>query len=90
MRTTGIIWRNTARPVRFFLLDARVTACIAVWLIHICWETFWFSIAGMVLFTIIERFGLSPKTAWRMIRLAPFSDIRTRRSLYSIRREARW
>ena len=90
MRSTGILWRDTARPVRFFILDARALICLGIWALYMCMPTFYLSIFSMVLFLVFERFGVTPAAAWRFMRHAPFSKHRERHSLYLQRRNSRW
>lgn len=90
MQTTGTLWRDTARPVRFGFLDARAASGFAVWVLHMCWTTFWLSIAVMVLFFIFDRYGVTPPAAWRLFKQGFFSEHRSVRSGYCIRRASRW
>jgi len=66
MRETGIAWRDTARPLRFFLFDAKVLAGLLIWALHISMETFVVAILVMCLFGILEFFGLRPVAAMRI------------------------
>ncbi len=90
MQTTGALWRDTARPVRFMLLDARAAIGFGAWLCHMCWETFWLSIVFMVIFIIFDRYGVTPPAAWRLFRQGFFSERRTAQGGYIGRRTARW
>ncbi|MDR1856854.1 MAG: IcmT/TraK family protein [Desulfovibrio sp.] len=90
MTGTGILWRDTARPVSCFGLDARALVGFMLWALHMCWPTFILSLVCVAVFVICQRFGASPAAAWRYIRLACFSDVRERQSLYHFRRNARW
>jgi intracellular multiplication protein IcmT len=87
--TSGILWRDTARPIRILFLDARSFACFGIWALHMCKETFYLSLVSLVVFFIIERFGLTPAAALRFLRIALFSKRRDRLSVYEIRRNCR-
>ena len=89
MYSTGILWRNTARPVNFFVLDARAAACFVIWVLHMCRETFYLSMASLVIFCVIERYGVTPNAAWRYLRMFLFSKERDHISLYAARRNSR-
>ena len=90
MRTTGALWRDTARPVRFLALDARVLTGLAAWMLHMCWGTFWLSVGIMVVFAILERFGVTPPAAWRYARMGLFGPRRDAGGGYAVRRRMRW
>lgn len=90
MRTTGVLWRDTARPVRFLFFDARVLAGLGAWLVYMSWFTFWLSVALMVVFGILERFGVTPPAAWRYLLGSLFSPLRTGGGDYAVRRRTRW
>ena len=87
---TGILWRDTARPVRIGPVDARVLWGAAVWLVHMSWPTFWISAAVLVFFLVLEQFGVTPPAACRYLRTACFPRLRTCRSGYTARRITRW
>lgn len=61
-------WRDTARPARFLMLDARVTPVIMLFLLHITWWTFFTMVAVLLFFTGIERYGFSVVTFFRFLR----------------------
>lgn len=63
-------WRDTARPARFFLVDARAAFPLVIWLLHLRWWTFWLAISGMFIFTLIERWGFSVPVFLRVARNA--------------------
>jgi hypothetical protein len=89
MRTSGILWRPSARPVQFFFLDARSMICFFAWILYMSWPTFWLSVASLVLFFVFSRFGMTPDAAFRFLKLWPFSGERSHMSLYLARRRAR-
>ncbi len=62
-------WRNTARAVRFFNVDARAAGFLLLFLIHIRLWTFILAILSVVFFAILERFGLTVPLAMRRVRV---------------------
>ncbi|MDR0465846.1 MAG: IcmT/TraK family protein [Deltaproteobacteria bacterium] len=86
---TKIPWRDTARPVRIGVLDARVLVCFVIFILYMSKLTFFLSILSVILFFVFEQFGVAPAAAWRFMRHAPFSNLRVRRSLYTVRRNSR-
>ena len=87
---TGIMWRDTARPIRFFIFDGRVLTGLAIWAVHMSMWTFYLAIAVMVLFSILEFFGMSPMAALRSARHFWTGEYRLAHNNYDIRRRARW
>ena len=63
-----IHWRNTQRPVRFFMLDARAFLAIALFLVHARLWTFVLAILAMVAFWFLERRGLTFESSLRAFR----------------------
>ncbi len=62
-------WRNTMKPVRFFIFDARIGFFLLVVLVHFrLWTLALFGIF-LGIFWIFERKGLSFAAASRAIRL---------------------
>lgn len=90
MNTTGTLWRDTARPIRFGFLDARVAIGLSAWFLYMSWVTFWFSIILIVLFIIFDRYGVTPPAAWRLFKQSFFNPMRTDHGRYYFRRISRW
>jgi len=63
-----IHWRNTQKPVRFFMLDARAFLAVLLFLLHMRMWTFVMAIVIMVLFMIFERRGLTFAASLRALR----------------------
>jgi intracellular multiplication protein IcmT len=61
-------WRDTQRPARFFIFDARSFAAIFLFLIHARLWTFSLAIVVMIIFWLFERRGLTFESALRAIR----------------------
>ncbi|MBQ7739220.1 MAG: IcmT/TraK family protein [Desulfovibrionaceae bacterium] len=87
---SGINWRDTARPVRFFFLDARVLWGLLLWAFYMCWETFFMALAAILIFGSIEFFGLTPVAALRSLKIWLFGGERLVENYYFQRRRAQW
>jgi len=61
-------WRNTQKPARFFMLDARAFAAMFLFLIHMHVWTFAVAVVTMLVFWIFERRGLTFESAIRAMR----------------------
>jgi intracellular multiplication protein IcmT len=66
--TAGAHWRDSARPARFFFIDAKAAFPIFLFLIHIKLWTFVLAFCCMVFFTILNRFGFSVEVFLRWLR----------------------
>lgn len=62
-------WRNTARPVRFFSVDARASFPILLFVMHMRLWTLIFAVVVILVFFILERMGLNLPVAMRRLRL---------------------
>lgn len=90
MNSTKILWRDTARPIKFFVFDARVLVGFGIWALHMSSFTFYLSFAGVFFFYLLEHFGITPPAAIRFAVLYFFGSDRMHISLYMMRRRARW
>lgn len=61
-------WRNTMKPVRFFLFDARAAFFIMLVLVHARLWTLGLMVTVCIIFWILERKGLSFAAACRALR----------------------
>lgn len=61
-------WRNTMKTVRFFKFDARAGLFVIVVLVHMRIWTFGALILVLMLFSLLERKGLSFPAAIRALR----------------------
>lgn len=61
-------WRDSARPARFFIVDAKAAFPILLFLIHITIWTFVVAMIAMLFFTTINRFGFSVEVFLRILR----------------------
>ena len=65
----GWHWRNTMKPVRFFIFDARAVFFLVLVLIHARLWTLGLMIFVSCIFWLLERKGLSFAAATRAMRL---------------------
>jgi len=75
-----IYWRDSQRPPRFFMFDARAVFPVVIFLFHARLWTFSLAIIIMILFWILERKGLNFTTALRSFRSFLVGSNRPRRS----------
>ncbi len=61
-------WRDSARPVRFFIWDGQAVFPVMILILHIALWTFVLTVSLIFFFTILNRFGFSPKVFGRWIR----------------------
>jgi intracellular multiplication protein IcmT len=63
-----IHWRNTQKPARFFVLDARAFLAILLFLVHARLWTFVTAVVVMLAFLFFERRGLTFEASLRALR----------------------
>ena len=63
-----IHWRNTQKPARFFMFDARAFMAVLLFLAHARISTFIIAIVTMLVFWLLERRGLTFDSALRAFR----------------------
>lgn len=68
MELVGWHWRDNMRPARFFMFDARAALLIVLLLVHPRPWTFVLFVLALVLFNVLERFGLTFEAALRRLR----------------------
>jgi intracellular multiplication protein IcmT len=61
-------WRDSARNVRLWFVDYRACFPLLIFIFHISWKTFFFAIAAIVFFTLLERYGFSVAVFSRWLR----------------------
>jgi len=61
-------WRDSARPARFFFIDAKAAFPFGLFLIHIKLWTFIIALVIMVFFTILNRYGYSVEVFLRIFK----------------------
>lgn len=52
-------WRDSARPAKFFIIDAKAAFPVFLFLLHIRLWTFIIAILATLFFTMLNRFGYS-------------------------------
>lgn len=78
-------WRETYKPARFFILDARAGVPLLVTLLHVRPWTVGISAVVIVVFVILERRGLSVPAAFRAFRAWIIGDARPPQLAHKIR-----
>jgi intracellular multiplication protein IcmT len=61
-------WRDSARPVKFFIWDGRASFPVVIFLMHMTLWTLFLTIFLIVFFTILNRFGFTPIVFFRWMR----------------------
>lgn len=64
----GTHWRDSARPVKLFFMDANAAFPVLLWLVHIRWWTFYIMLVAVAFFSILSRFGFTPIVFKRWLR----------------------
>ena len=78
-------WRETYKPARFFMLDARAGVPLLATLLHFRPWTLGISLAVVVVFWLLERRGLSVPSALRALRAWAIGDARPRLPAHKLR-----
>ena len=68
MNAAEVPWRDTMRPVRFYVFDARLLMLAAPWLFHPAWWTTAVVVAGMLACRAAEARGYRLRAALRALR----------------------
>jgi intracellular multiplication protein IcmT len=79
-------WRNSGKPVRFFIVDARAFTATFFFLVHARPWTFALALFVMLVFWFMERRGLSFQASMRTFRSWILGTRRPANSRRSIRR----
>jgi intracellular multiplication protein IcmT len=61
-------WRDSARNVRFWMVDSRAAFPLLIFLLHIRLWTFILAIVAMTFFGVLERYGFTVAVFLRFIR----------------------
>ncbi len=61
-------WRDSARPVRFFIWDGKTAFPLVLFIMHWAWWTLGIAVGGMIFFTILNRYGFSVEVFGRILR----------------------
>ena len=62
-------WRDSARVVRFFMIDSGASFPLLFFLVHIRWWTFITAVFATLFFALIARFGFTVPVFFRWLRL---------------------
>ena len=62
------MWRNTAKPLRVFIFDARILFPLLIFCARPEFRTFYIALGGIAFFYLLERLGLTVPAAFRAIR----------------------
>ena len=63
-------WRDTARPAKFFIIDAKAAFPFLLFLMHITMWTFILACLATVFFTLLARWGFTVAVFMRWLRSA--------------------
>lgn len=63
-----VFWRDTGRPARFFIIDARAVFPFLGFILHISWWTFFVALAASIFFGLLERYRFTLPVFLRWIR----------------------
>lgn len=61
-------WRDSARPVKFFVWDGRAVFPFVLMLFYPTWWTFGISFFLMFFLSILNRYGFTPRVFFRWLR----------------------
>lgn len=61
-------WRDSARPARFFIFDAKAAFPLLVFLLHITMTTFVIAVMATLFFALLRRYGFSVDVFLRWLR----------------------
>jgi intracellular multiplication protein IcmT len=71
------MWRNTAQPVRVFMLDARALFPLLCFVVYWSWFTFYVAVIGVLFFSLISFLGMTLPSMWRLMRRLLVGNTRT-------------
>lgn len=86
MFNTNCFWRETQRPARLMIFDARLMIFVAIFVMHIKLWTFTVLVIAIALFWFLERKGLSMPNAFRRMRALAVGAYRAARPYRAERR----
>lgn len=66
----GAHWRDSARPIKFFIWDGRAVFPVVLLLIHIAVWTVILTVVLIAFFSLLNRYGFTPIVFLRWIRSA--------------------
>ena len=65
---SGAHWRDSARGVRFFMLDGKTAFPMLLFLLHITMWTFVVAVCATIFFTILRHYGFTVNVFARRLR----------------------
>lgn len=65
---TDTHWRDSARPIKFFIWDGRAAFPVVIFLMHIALWTFILTAVLIIFFSILNRYGFTPAVFFRWFR----------------------
>lgn len=65
---TGAHWRDSARSVRFFMLDGKTAFPMLLMLMHITMWTFCLAVSATIFFSILRHYGYTVDVFFRRAR----------------------
>jgi len=69
-------WRYTAEPIMLLFVDGRALIFGSIWFLYPAWWTFAISSTGVLVFSILGWFRITPAIALRIMRVWWFGPIR--------------
>ncbi len=70
MSTRGNIWFHSAKPVKFFIVDYRVSLFFVLFMLRMRFETFALLLVVFMIFCILEAQKINVVDAFKKIRFA--------------------
>lgn len=61
-------WRDSARPIKFFIFDGSAAFPVVIMIMHISWWTLGISVFLMIFFSMLNRVGFTPLVFGRWLR----------------------
>lgn len=66
--TSGVHWRDSAREAKFFIIDAKASFPVILFLVHIRIWTLVIALLFMTFFTVLNHFGYSVHVFFRIFK----------------------
>ena len=61
-------WRDSARPIKFFIWDGKAAFPMVLFLLHIQIWTLCVAVVAMMFFSVLNRYGFTPIVFLRWVR----------------------
>ncbi len=61
------MWRDTGKPVKVWVLDARACFPFLVFVVYWSWTTFYIALIGVIFFSVISWAGMTVPATIRMV-----------------------